>query len=110
MLSAYVCLESNLVNVPLDSWWLDSGATVHIATFLQGIRNLRKPSEKESKLKVGSDIGIDVEHIEIVVLMASPHKYSGKFDLPIMLLFIFIRVRLRLSATPLCSGLPGIVY
>ncbi|RVW92102.1 Retrovirus-related Pol polyprotein from transposon TNT 1-94 [Vitis vinifera] len=28
-----------------------------------GIRNLRKPCEKESKLKVGSDIGIDVEHI-----------------------------------------------
>ncbi|KAL6318317.1 hypothetical protein AAG906_039409 [Vitis piasezkii] len=68
MLSAYVCFESNLVNVPLDSWWLDSGATVHVATSLQRIRNLRKPSEKESKLKVGSDIGIDVEHIRIAVL------------------------------------------
>ena len=33
-----------------------------------GIRNLRKPSEKESKLKVGSDIGIDVEHIGVAVL------------------------------------------
>ena len=33
-----------------------------------GIRNLRKPSEKESKLKVGSDIRIDVKHIGIVVL------------------------------------------
>ncbi|RVW48870.1 Retrovirus-related Pol polyprotein from transposon TNT 1-94 [Vitis vinifera] len=33
-----------------------------------GIRNLRNPSEKESKLKVDSDIGIDVEHIGIVVL------------------------------------------
>ena len=65
MLSAYVCLESNLVNVPLDSWWLDSGVTVHVATSLQGIRNLRKPSEKESKLKVGSDIRVDVEHIGI---------------------------------------------
>ena len=68
MLSAYVVFKSNLVNVPLDSWWLDNGAVVHVATSLQGIRNLRKPSEKESKLKVGSDIGIDVEHIEIVVL------------------------------------------
>ena len=68
MLSAYVCFESNLVNVPLDSWWLDSGATVHVATSLQGIRNLRKPSEKESKFKVDSDIRIDVEHIGIVVL------------------------------------------
>ena len=68
MLSAYVCFESNLVNVPLDSWWLDSGAIVHVVTSLQGIRNLRNPSEKESKLKVDSDIGIDVEHIGIAVL------------------------------------------
>ena len=68
MLSPHVCFQSNLANVPLDSWWLDSGATVHVATSLQGIRNSRKPSKKESKLKVGSDIGIDVEHIGIVVL------------------------------------------
>ena len=68
MLSAYVCFKSNLINVPLDSWWLDSGATVHVATSLQGIRNLRKPSEKESNLKVGNDIEIDVEHIVITVL------------------------------------------
>ena len=47
MLSAHVCFEYNLVNVPLDSWWLDSGVTVHVATSLQGIRNLRKPSKKE---------------------------------------------------------------
>ena len=47
---------------------LDSGATVLVATSLQGIRNLSKLSEKESKLKVGSDIGIDVEHIGIAVL------------------------------------------
>ncbi|KAL6335669.1 hypothetical protein AAG906_032854 [Vitis piasezkii] len=56
------------VNVPLDSWWLDSGATVYVATSLYGIRNLKKPSEKKLKRKVGSDIRIDVEHIGIVVL------------------------------------------
>ena len=39
MLSAHVCFESNLVNVPLYSWCLDSGATVDVATSLQGIRN-----------------------------------------------------------------------
>ncbi|KAL6328217.1 hypothetical protein AAG906_034360 [Vitis piasezkii] len=35
-----------------DSWWLDSGATVHVATSLQGIRNLRKPSEKENLISL----------------------------------------------------------
>ena len=68
MLFAHVCFESNLVNVLLDSWWLESGAIVNVATSLQGIRSPRKPSEKESKLKVGSDIGIDVEHIGIAGL------------------------------------------
>ena len=27
---AHVCFESNLVNVPSNSWWLDGGATVHV--------------------------------------------------------------------------------
>ena len=46
MLFTHVCFESNLVNVPLYSWWLDSGAIIHVATFLLGIKNLRKPSKK----------------------------------------------------------------
>jgi len=29
-----ICFESNLVDVPLDSWWLDSSATVHVTTAL----------------------------------------------------------------------------
>ena len=28
--------ESNLALVPSSSWWIDSGATVHISTTLQG--------------------------------------------------------------------------
>ena len=34
MLSTHVYFESDLVNVSLDSWWLDSGTTVHVATSL----------------------------------------------------------------------------
>ena len=34
MLFTHVCFESNLVNVPLYSWLLDSGATVYVATSL----------------------------------------------------------------------------
>ncbi|RVW21782.1 Retrovirus-related Pol polyprotein from transposon TNT 1-94 [Vitis vinifera] len=40
----------------------------------RGIRNLRKPSEKESKLKVSTDIGIDVEHIGVAVLELDSEK------------------------------------
>jgi len=28
--STFVCLESDQVDVPIDSWWIDSGSTTHI--------------------------------------------------------------------------------
>ena len=31
---AFVCSESNMIDVPSNSWWLDSGATVHVAVTL----------------------------------------------------------------------------
>ena len=31
---AYIYLEPNIVDVSIDSWWLDSGATIHITTIL----------------------------------------------------------------------------
>jgi hypothetical protein len=33
---ALVCFESNLVNIPDNSWWLDSGASIHVTNSLQG--------------------------------------------------------------------------
>ncbi|KAL6323342.1 hypothetical protein AAG906_029349 [Vitis piasezkii] len=57
MLSEYVCFESNLVNVPLDSWWLDSGATVHVATSFWDKKS-RKPSEKSQILKLAVTSGL----------------------------------------------------
>ena len=34
-LLALVCSEVNLVSVPKDTWWVDSGATTHISTSMQ---------------------------------------------------------------------------
>ena len=42
-LSSFVCYESNMVNVNINTWWIDSGYTIHIANSLQGLQNLRKP-------------------------------------------------------------------
>jgi hypothetical protein len=42
-----VCYESNLVNVPHNSWWIDSGATVHKCQTMQGLLNKRVPTESE---------------------------------------------------------------
>ena len=33
---AYVCFESNLTEVPSNTWWIDSGFTVHVSNSMQG--------------------------------------------------------------------------
>ena len=41
-LSSFVCYESNMVNVNINTWWIDSSSTIHIANSLHGIQNPRK--------------------------------------------------------------------
>lgn len=49
-----VCYESNLVEVPSNTWWIDSGATTHITNSLQGFLTTRKPEESEKILYMGN--------------------------------------------------------
>ena len=32
-----VCFESNIIDVPFDTWWLDSGATIHACNSMQAM-------------------------------------------------------------------------
>ena len=33
-LSSFVCYESNMINVNINTWWIDSGSTIHITNSL----------------------------------------------------------------------------
>ena len=57
-----------MVDVPLNTWWLNSGATIHVVNSLQGFRSLRKPSKAESEIIVGDGARIAVEDIGMVSL------------------------------------------
>lgn len=46
-LISLVCHESLLVNVPNNTWWIDSGTTIHIANTMQGF--LAGPKETVTK-------------------------------------------------------------
>ena len=65
---ALVC-ESNLSKAPSSSWWLDSGATNHVAFIIQGFINRRKPNQDESKLTVGNNEKADVVFVGDVILI-----------------------------------------
>ena len=65
---ALVC-ESNLSEAPSSSWWLDSGATNHVAFTIQGFINRRKPNQDESRLTVGNNEKDDVVFVGDVILI-----------------------------------------
>jgi hypothetical protein len=62
-LLALACFESNIVDVPSDTLWLDSGATIHTVNSLQRFTSLRKPSNAEAKVIVVDGAGVPILEI-----------------------------------------------
>ena len=42
-----VCFEFNIIDVSSDTWWLDSGATIHACNSMQPVISKRSPSSLE---------------------------------------------------------------
>ena len=40
-----VCFESNIIDVSSDTWWLDSGATIHACNYMQAMISKRSPTK-----------------------------------------------------------------
>lgn len=66
-----MCFESNLVDFPSDTWWLDTGATIHITNSLREFRSSRKPNERELMVNMGNGVKVRVEHVGVVRLPLS---------------------------------------
>ena len=60
---SFVCFETNLVDVPSNTWWLDSGAIIHISINMQGYLTTRQPMTREKTILMGSKMGVKVEDI-----------------------------------------------
>ena len=45
-----VCFESNVIDVPSDTWWLDSCAIIHVYNFVQAMISRRSPTSLEQYL------------------------------------------------------------
>ena len=57
---SFVCYESNLAEVPSNTWWIDSGATTHITNDMQGYLSTRKPKESERFVYMGNRLKAEV--------------------------------------------------
>ena len=58
-----VCSEVNLMSVPSNTWWLDSGATTNISVSMKGCLHYRKPIDSERWIYVGDGKSVEVEAI-----------------------------------------------
>lgn len=59
----FVCSKINLVYVPKDTWWVDSGASTHISMSIQGCLWSRPPNEAERFIYVGDGNKVALEAI-----------------------------------------------
>ena len=70
-LSSFVCYESNMVNVNINTWWIDSDSTIHITNPLQGMQNLMKQVGSELSILSGNKMASRVEAIGTCTLTLS---------------------------------------
>ena len=58
-----VCFESNLIEVPSNTWWLDTGATTHVSHISQGFLSIQPIKESEKFLFMGNRMKARIEGI-----------------------------------------------
>ena len=66
-----VCFESNIIDVPSDTLFLDSGATIHAFNSMQAVINRRSSTSLEQYVYMGDDTKVQVDFLEVVRLQLS---------------------------------------
>ncbi|GJZ49373.1 putative RNA-directed DNA polymerase [Tanacetum coccineum] len=66
---SFMINESFNINVPINSWWIESGSMVHIANSLQGFRTIRRLERNQRTVKVGNGVDLNVEAIGTLSLI-----------------------------------------
>ncbi|RVW81965.1 Retrovirus-related Pol polyprotein from transposon TNT 1-94 [Vitis vinifera] len=61
-------IETNIVDVHANSWWLDTGATIHVTNSLQEMTNRRKSSKHEECVYMGDGSKVKVEFFGMIKL------------------------------------------
>ncbi|RVX08125.1 Retrovirus-related Pol polyprotein from transposon TNT 1-94 [Vitis vinifera] len=72
-------IETNIVDVHANSWWLDTGATIHVTNSLQEMTNRRKSSKHEECVDMGDGSKVKVEFFGMIKLKLITE--SGKVDI-----------------------------
>ena len=66
-----VCFESNIIDVLSDTWWLDSGATIHACKSMQAVISRRSTTSLEQFMYMGDGTRVKVDFLGVVRLQLS---------------------------------------
>lgn len=64
-----VSYESYLVDIPPNSWWIDTGASIHITNSLQGYLTSKRLSKGERTITLGNGTEVEIEAIDTLRLI-----------------------------------------
>ena len=76
----YVCFESNLTEVPHNSWWIDSGCTTHVSNMMQGFLSTRTIKPNEKFVFMGNREKVPVEAVGTYRLILGTGFYLDLMD------------------------------
>ena len=79
-LSAFVCFESNLTEVPYNTWWIDSGCTAHISNTMQGFLTTRTTRPNEKFVFMGNRVKVPVEAVGTYRLILDTGHHLDLFE------------------------------
>ena len=65
----YVCFESNLTEIPSNTWWLHSGAATHISNTMQGFLSIQT---------------INPNEIVVPTIVEQPNNVEQKINEPLL--------------------------
>ncbi|KAL0551495.1 hypothetical protein IC582_010583 [Cucumis melo] len=78
--NALVCFESNLTEVPYNTWWIDSGCTIHISNTMQGFLTTRTTNPNERFIFMGNRVKVSVEAVGTYHLTLDTEHHLDLFD------------------------------
>ena len=70
-----VCFESNIIDVSSDTWWLDSGATIHAYNSMQVVIKRRNQTSLEQYVCMREGTKVQVDVIGVVRLQLSTGNF-----------------------------------
>ena len=74
------CFESNVIDVPSDTWWLDSGATIHACNSMQAVISGRSSTSLEQYVYMGDGTRVQVDFLGVDRLQVSTGIFLELLD------------------------------